>query len=253
MTDSQPHSKLITNTLAILLNIGNDIPFRDLRRAVRAYLDSPGKLMRPRLTEAYVMSIDPPSVNRLEVAKAAAIVELLHVVSLLQDDVIDGHRERRGFATPVASVGPAISIIASDYLIAEAVRLASELGTRVVEYLADVAKRLSVGQAGDIVGGDKRLVALLKTAPLFEAATYLPTIVLGFNDLEGLAARLGRSIGVLYQLLDDSVDEGGVDPLDIREAVNDVESALSELESRGFDVSPIRRYLNALLSAAKPI
>jgi Geranylgeranyl pyrophosphate synthase len=78
-----------------LRDLGADIEPQSLRGAVRHYAETPGKLLRPLLLLTFSYSIDRRSLIDPKILQAATIVELLHIVSLLQDDVMDKHDERR--------------------------------------------------------------------------------------------------------------------------------------------------------------
>ncbi|MEM1806503.1 MAG: polyprenyl synthetase family protein [Pyrobaculum sp.] len=189
-----------------LQKVGRDIEPNTLREVVRYYIERPGKLLRPILLLTFSYSINRRSVTDWRIIQAATIVELLHIVSLLQDDVMDRHEERRGVKTPRVAYGDSRSIVASDWLIAESIKRAVQLGPEVVEYLTDVAQRLAKGQALDL-DGEYEKAAEYKTAPLIEAALVLPAMVLGRRDILDIAKSLGRSLGVLYQYSDDISDE----------------------------------------------
>lgn len=231
-----------------LSSIGDEIPQPALRGAVKHYLELPGKLVRPLLLLTFSYSLDRRSLLDPRVLEAAMLVEMLHVVSLLQDDVMDRHGERRGAETARAKYGDGYSILASDWLIAESIRYALRIGPEVVGYLAEVAKRLAEGQALDLEG-ERAAAAELKTAPLMEAALVMPTIILGRRDLLEAARRLGRALGLLYQFSDDVADEGADRPL--RRLAEEVRSALVRLRGvLGEAAAPLEGLVSKIVERA---
>jgi geranylgeranyl pyrophosphate synthase len=234
---------------AYLNDVGRDIEPQSLRSAVRHYIETPGKLLRPLLLLTFSYSIDRRSLIDPKILQAATIVELLHIVSLLQDDVMDMHDERRGVKTPRALYGDGMPIVASDWLIAESIRRAVRLGPEIVDYLAEVAQRLSVGQALDLDGDQKR-AAELKTAPLIEASLVLPTLLLGRRDIIDATKRLGRSLGVLYQYSDDYSDEK-IERGDVDTIVTEIRGALSKLRNAlGEAFAPFEKLVKHLIEKA---
>ena len=232
-----------------LNKIGDDVEPPTLRGAIRHYIETPGKMLRPVLLLTFSYSIDRRSVIDPRIIEAAAIVEILHIVSLLQDDVMDKHDERRGVKTPRVLYGDGRAIVASDWLIAESIKRAVKLGPEVVNYLADVAQRLSVGQALDLDGQFDK-AAEYKTAPLIEAALVMPTIILGRRDLIESVKKLGRALGVLYQYSDDYSDEK-VERVEMVRVANDVKKILSKIrDAVGEAITPFEKLVRYLIDKA---
>lgn len=232
-----------------LRGVGKDLEPQSLREVVRYYIERPGKLLRPILLLTFSYCINRRSVTDPRIIQAATIVELLHIVSLLQDDVMDRHEERRGVKTPRVAYGDSRSIVASDWLIAESIKRAVQLGPDVVEYLADVAQRLARGQALDL-DGEYEKSAELKTAPLIEAALVLPVMVLGRRELLDAAKDLGRSLGVLYQYSDDMSDEKAV-RRNITEVATEVKTTTSKIKSvLGDALQPFEKLIKYLVEKA---
>jgi geranylgeranyl pyrophosphate synthase len=162
---------------------------------------------------------------------------------------MDRHETRRGVKTPRALYGDCASILASDWLIAESVKRAAQLGPEVVEYLASVAQRLSAGQAFDLLG-DRKRAAELKTAPLIEAALVLPALLLNRQDVLEVVRRLGERLGVLYQYSDDVSDEGVLQG-DVSRIVVEVEELVGRLrELVGEALAPFERLIRFIVREA---
>jgi geranylgeranyl pyrophosphate synthase len=171
-----------------------------------ATLDAGGKRLRPML----VLLCAGPDGGEGEV-RAAAAIELIHMATLVHDDVLDDAPLRRGLPTVAATSGRERATATGDLLFSRAFALLGEAGdARSVSLLADASVALARGElaqrqdAFDLGVDEERYLARcrLKTARLFECAC-----LLGRNDpaLRGF----GAGIGLAFQLLDDVLDVSG--------------------------------------------
>jgi len=176
-----------------------------------AHLLGGGKRIRPTLVllSAYCLGGD---VGRA--VHAAIAVELLHVASLVQDDIMDGDDCRRDRPTVHRIFGVNKAILASDLLMQGAVREANTLGRRVVAELARAASQLTKGQDMDISMKDVRVskrtyerMAMLKTGKLMGCALAEGAIVAGRRSKEiRFMRKAGELAGLAFQLRDDLMD-----------------------------------------------
>lgn len=165
-----------------------------------------GKRLRPMLV---LLSAGP---ERCAAAvPAGAAIELVHMATLVHDDVLDDAPLRRGLPTVAATSGRERATATGDLLFSRAFALLAEAGdARAVALLADASVALARGElmqrrdAFDLGVGEERYLARcrLKTARLFECAC-----LLGRDD-EHLR-RFGAEIGLAFQLLDDVLDVSG--------------------------------------------
>ena len=172
----------------------------------RDALASGGKRLRPVLCFLASPPEAPPPFA------AAAAVELLHMATLVHDDVLDAAELRRGRASAWATHGAAAALAGGDFLFARAfAELASTGDDDAVRVLADAAVDLARGEAlqraqlhrPDTPIEDYLRRCALKTGRLFEAAC-----VLGSRD-----ARLGAfglALGIAFQVADDILDCSGL-------------------------------------------
>jgi geranylgeranyl pyrophosphate synthase len=146
-----------------------------------------------------------------EAVRAAAAVELVHMASLVHDDVLDAAPLRRGHPTVVASSGRERAVAAGDLLFSRAFALLAEAGDeRAVALLAEASAALARGElaqredAFDTAVDERRYLqrCRLKTAKLFECACLL-------GRDEDAMAEFGAGIGLAFQLLDDVLDVSG--------------------------------------------
>jgi geranylgeranyl pyrophosphate synthase len=160
-----------------------------------------GKRLRPLL-----VFLCSPAERDLPVAPGAA-VELVHMATLVHDDLIDGAEYRRGRSAAWASYGPDAARAAGDYLFARAfAELAGTGDARAVRILADACLCLARGEAlqrAQAYDPDTTVESYLercalKTGKLFEAAC-----LLGGNTERG---EFGLALGIAFQIADDILD-----------------------------------------------
>lgn len=175
-----------------------------------------GKRLRPMLV---YLTTKPSHGIEEDQHEAAVAVELVHMATLVHDDVLDGAMLRRGAPTMVAGFGLAVSVAAGDYLFSRAFAALTETGSgRAVSLLTGASLGLSLGelsqmkQAGDInlsyEAYEER--CRLKTAGLFSAACQLGAVLSGCSQDTILALeRYGRCLGLSFQIIDDILDFAG--------------------------------------------
>jgi geranylgeranyl pyrophosphate synthase len=176
----------------------------------RATLAAGGKRLRPML----VLLCGGREAGEGAV-RAATAIELVHMATLVHDDVLDAAPIRRGQPTVVARAGRGLALAVGDLLFSRAfAELGRDGSERQVELLSSASVALALGElaqrhdAFDIsIPADRYLERCrLKTARLFECAC-----LIGRADADGdkgLAA-FGREIGLAFQLLDDVLDVAG--------------------------------------------
>ncbi|HBL84614.1 MAG: hypothetical protein A2Y17_10535 [Clostridiales bacterium GWF2_38_85] len=151
---------------------------------------------------------------------AAAAVELLHLATLVHDDIIDNANKRRGIEALHKKYGKKTAVLCGDYLMCLALQLASSVQVRVVEdridnllpgYLTEICLgelrqnknnknyRLSENEYFKTISG--------KTAALFQASFYIGFVLSGEPEQNKKSyTDIGRYIGLIFQLADDCMD-----------------------------------------------
>jgi geranylgeranyl pyrophosphate synthase len=146
-----------------------------------------------------------------DTVRAAAAIELVHMATLVHDDVLDAAPLRRGRATVVAASGREAAVAVGDLLFSRAFALLAGAGdSRAVGLLAEASVALARGElaqrqdAFETAVSERRYLdrCRLKTAKLFECAC-----LLGRHGEE--MAQFGSGIGLAFQLLDDVLDVSG--------------------------------------------
>lgn len=185
---------------------------------VRYALEGGGKRLRPAL----VLLAGKVAGGWSEAIRdLAVIVELVHVASLIHDDVLDRADLRRSRATCNAKWGVELSVLLGDALFAHGLQLATKLeNAEVARKIAEASKNLC---EGEILQTQRRFdlkmstseylhVVGLKTGALFRVAAEVPFLVFGSAEVKREAARsFGQQLGVAYQIYDDCLDLFGTD------------------------------------------
>ena len=151
--------------------------------------------------------------------RAAAAVELVHMATLVHDDVVDRAPLRRGRATVFAARGRDAAIATGDFVFSRAFALLAQSGDDLqVQVLADACLDLAVGELAqrrdayrdDVTEARYLERCRLKTASLFAAACRLGALAGGRAPAEAQALEaFGQDLGVAFQVLDDLLDVSG--------------------------------------------
>jgi octaprenyl-diphosphate synthase len=179
---------------------------------VAGYLvDAGGKRLRPALTAlgAVAIGYDAP-VHRL-----MCVGELIHLGSLLHDDVVDDGLTRRGRAATHRVYGNAVTVLTGDFCLARAVLLASEEGGHTaVTALASAVTEMAEGEvlqlqrAGDLSCTVEQYLDVVerKSAALIAWCAAAAAWATGDDAAADALERFGRGVGVAFQITDDVLD-----------------------------------------------
>jgi len=170
-----------------------------------------GKLFRPTLLLLADGVEGRPSENAVTLG---AIVELLHVATLVHDDAVDHSVKRRGMPTVNERWTHQVAIIAGDYLYSRAVIEITALGElEPIGILANTANKMTIGEMRQLVlhGGldfnreDYDRLCECKTASLISAACELGAMA-GASKYRKALRVYGYHLGMAFQMVDDLLD-----------------------------------------------
>jgi len=154
---------------------------------------------------------------------AAVIIEMVHLATLVHDDVLDEAQIRRGRPTLAANWGSEISVLLGDCLFAHALKLAA--GFPTTEICRAVSAATNTVCSGEILQTQRRRnfelsraeyfqVIQMKTGELFALSCDLGAYLSGAGELHRSALRqYGLAIGTAYQVYDDCLDLFGSETL----------------------------------------
>jgi len=187
----------------------------ELASSAGATLAAGGKRLRPLL----VFICGAGAEDRDPLVRAGAAVELVHMATLVHDDVVDSASLRRGHPTVFAVSGRETATATGDFLFSRALSLldGNQRGEQV-RTLANACLALARGelvQRQDAYRCDVSVERYLrrcelKTASLFAAACKLGPLAAGENGARvEVLERFGHRVGLAFQLLDDVLDVAG--------------------------------------------
>jgi len=198
----------------------------EIREMADYCIDTSGKRIRPALVflsgwrgegEVASAELEPKeTVPPLDLVRAAAVVELVHLASLVHDDIMDEAELRRSRETTSRKFGPVSAVLLGDALFAHALHLAAQFPTtEVCERVSESTRRVCAGEivqtmrrgSARISREDYWRIINLKTAELFRVSCFLGARLSGASaEYVEAAAEFGRHLGVAYQIYDDLAD-----------------------------------------------
>jgi len=197
----------VTDELARM--VAADLPL--MQDVNRHLLRMKGKLFRPTLL---LLAHEASGAADARAVSLGAIVELIHLATLVHDDSVDHSVLRRGMPTVNTLFSHQVSVIMGDYLYSRAIiELAKLDDLEPMRVLARVTDAMTVGEmrqlaAYDALDFDERQYELLcrsKTASLFAAACEVGALTAEPAQRRA-AQRYGDALGMAFQITDDLLD-----------------------------------------------
>lgn len=182
----------------------------------RYALSNQGKQLRPALVALAANAAGRTTDDHVTVA---VVIEMVHLATLVHDDVMDAAEIRRRRPTLAANWGNEISVLVGDCLFAHSLKLAASFPTPVI--CRAVASATNTVCSGEILQTHRRLnfavsraeyfkVLGMKTAELFALSCELGALLAGAGAAERTGLRdYGMALGTAYQIYDDCVDVFG--------------------------------------------
>jgi octaprenyl-diphosphate synthase len=195
---------------------------KELRRIVEAdfelirdinshLLQMHGKMFRPTILLLADQATGGP---RSRAITHAAVVELIHLATLVHDDSVDHSVLRRGMPTINALFSHQVSVIMGDYLYSRAVVELVRLGDmEPLRILGRVTNEMTVGEMRQLLAHDRMsfteeqydLLIRSKTASLLSGAAEVGGLVAPPEQRSALR-RFGDALGMVFQIVDDLLD-----------------------------------------------
>jgi heptaprenyl diphosphate synthase len=184
-----------------------------LQKSSQHLLKAGGKRIRP----VFVLLAAKFGIYDLsELSKVAVALELIHMASLVHDDVIDNSSKRRGHPTVKAEWGNRVAMYTGDFIFARALQIITAIqDIRMHRILADAIVKMSEGeieQVRDFYRFDQNLRTYLrrikrKTALLLSVSCSLGAICAKCDEQKIRALRdYGYNLGMAFQITDDILD-----------------------------------------------
>ena len=195
----------------LLTSINTDVLL--LNQAATHLLKAGGKRLRPAFALLAARLFSENLENTIPMAVA---LELVHMATLVHDDVIDNSMLRRGSATVKSGWGNRVSIYSGNYAFARSLALvASYERSDVIEILADASMQICEGEIRqmmscfDVEQSLKNYLRRIerKTALLISVSCQLGAMLNGASEVETLALKkYGYYLGMAFQITDDILD-----------------------------------------------
>ena len=170
-----------------------------------------GKMLRPTLL---LLSSDVTESAEPRASAYAAVVELIHLATLVHDDAVDHSVLRRGMPTINALFTHQVAVIAGDFLYSRAVQELVRLGDlEALRVFAKASNELTVGEMRQLSAldalafseDDYEFLIRAKTAALFSASCEVGALCGAAEHRQSLA-RFGSFLGMAFQVVDDLLD-----------------------------------------------
>jgi octaprenyl-diphosphate synthase len=170
-----------------------------------------GKMFRPTLA---LLASDTAGASDPRAITLAAVVELMHLASLVHDDSVDHSAMRRGLPTVNSLFSHQVSVIMGDFLYSRALEALVALGDLdLMRVLTAVSTQLTIGEMRQLAAmdalafteADYDALIQAKTASLLSAACETGAMCGAIQHREALR-RYGERLGMAFQVADDILD-----------------------------------------------
>ncbi len=172
-------------------------------------------------------------VDQGELPVVAAIVELIHLATLVHDDVLDGADKRRRVASVNQRWDNQVAVLLGDLIYSRAFHLSTTLRSPLAsQLLSTITQEICAGEIEQAAGRydfempieTYERVATAKTGALYGAACELGFRYPDGSEFDGAEMRaFGREIGLAFQIIDDLIDLEGDEKLAGKSTGTDVE------------------------------
>lgn len=184
-----------------------------VRPVVEHILKAGGKRLRPLLTIFMARVFD---CRHADIDMLAVMSELVHMASLLHDDIYDNAGTRRGVASAHEVYGSVMAMLTGDVILGHAARRVAKLERPdLVSCFAEAVFQTAAGEAAELCHlGSVTLdynaymdIITGKTAWAFKAACEGAALRAGASaEMAAVAARFGMELGIGFQIVDDALD-----------------------------------------------
>jgi len=203
--------------LAVLKVIDTNITLRDkkARKTVLDLLHAGGKLLRP----AFFLLIAQAgkTYNKDQLIHVASSIEVLHMATLIHDDIIDEADSRRGLPTIQSQFGSKYALYTGDYLFCVCFRILAKYADTLstIEFNTSTVEKILTGELEQMDSRYNTNITVKqylhqisrKTAALFAMSCQMGAALSGVDPLAKInAKKIGHEVGMAFQILDDILD-----------------------------------------------
>jgi octaprenyl-diphosphate synthase len=181
-------------------------------------LSAGGKRLRPALLSLAARATGMPY-ERERAHRLGACMEMIHMATLIHDDVIDHAATRRGRSTAAAVFGNTASILSGDVLLSKAMAILAQDGdleiirlvsSAVVDLAEGEVRELEVRGQFDLSEIDHYEILRMKTATFIQCCCEVGARLADApREMQAALGRYGYHLGLAFQLVDDLLDYRG--------------------------------------------
>ena len=207
-----------------------------MQKSIHELIDSGGKLLRPAFV---LMSSRFGNYNEEKTHALAAVVEMIHMATLVHDDIIDDSKLRRGQETIQSKYGKDYAVYIGDFLFCVCFKiLASNSSLTSIKIDSKSMSRICLGEVEQLNSRFVQNISLkrylnrisAKTAELFSLSLYSGAAESECSEkLCRIFWNIGHNIGMAFQIIDDILDYTGDDFSIGKSATNDIKQGIYTL------------------------
>lgn len=186
---------------------------KNIEAALRELIESGGKMLRPAFL---ILASRFGEFYSDKIYNLAAVVEMLHMATLIHDDIIDDAPLRRGDETIQSKYGKNYAVFMGDYLFSKCFMLVSD-GTSIenLKKISKIIARICIGEIEQFSQKFSRSVSInkylkriaAKTAALFSLSFYIGASESGCSEkFCKNIGKAGYNLGMAFQIIDDILD-----------------------------------------------
>lgn len=240
MWDEIPEIKNQLSECLTLIKEKTTIENKQIQDAIFELLDSGGKLLRPAYFLLFSKLGNVKELNHQQIISAAASTEVLHLATLIHDDIIDDSPIRRGSQTVQSRYGKDVAVYTGDLLLAVHFELLADAteSTHIIKNNALSMRRVLLGELEQMINTYNMDITFNqylkniegKTAQLFELSCSQGTYWGQENsDIIRHCAEIGHYVGIAFQMLDDILDYSQTSEMFEKPVLEDVKQGIYSL------------------------
>lgn len=207
-----------------------------IENALESLISSGGKMLRPAFL---VLSARLGKFDSDKIYNLGAVIEMLHMATLIHDDIIDDSPIRRGSETTQAKYGKNYAVFMGDFLFSKCFMMISDKASlKNLKMVSKVIARICIGEIEQfsfkynknvsVNNYLKRIAA--KTAALFSLSFYIGASESGFDQkFCKNMAKAGYCIGMAFQIIDDILDYNSTEHVVGKPVGNDIKEGIFTL------------------------
>ncbi|WP_291653896.1 polyprenyl synthetase family protein [Clostridium sp.] len=206
---------------------------KKIENSIIELIESGGKLLRPAFV---LIGSKFGSADTEKSIPTAAVIEMLHMATLVHDDVIDDSKLRRGQETIQSKYGKDYAVYIGDYLFCVCFKiLATSASLQAIKVDSRAMSRICMGEVNQLNSKFSMKLSVKdylnrisgKTAELFSISLYLGAAECNADDkVSKELGKIGHNLGMAFQIIDDILDYEGNDNSIKKSAANDLKQGI---------------------------